>query len=96
MLMKKKPTNTESQLQLFCGKGKSNIFPEKETATGLFANYLGFTHFSYKIRLVRTLLFCTFILSSPWFLFHEKVVKTKLYLEKNSNSLIFTIVIRNR
>ena len=96
MVMEKKPANTESQSQLFCGKGKCNIFSQKETATGLFANYLGFTPFSYHVGLVRTLLFCTFILSSPWFLFHKKVLKTKHYLEKNSNSLIFAIVIRNR
>ena len=56
----------------------------KDTAIGLFTNYLGFTPFSYKVGLVRTLLHCTFMISSSWFLFHEEVVKIKHYLEKNS------------
>ena len=53
----------------------------KEPAIGLFTNYLGFTPFSYKVRLFRTLLHCTFMISSSWFLFHEEVVKIKHYLE---------------
>ena len=61
----------------------------KETAIGLFTNYLGFTAFSYKVGLVRTLLHRAFIRSSSWFLFHEEVVKTKRYLEKNSCLLSF-------
>ena len=54
----------------------------KETAIGLLTNYLGFTPFSYKFGLVRTLLHCTFMISSSWFLFHEEVAKIKHYLEK--------------
>ena len=38
----------------------------KKTAIGLFTNYLGFTPFSYKVRLVRTLLHCAFLISSSW------------------------------
>ena len=53
----------------------------KETSIGLFTNYLGFTPFSYKVEFVRTLLHCTFMISS-WFLFHEEVVEIKHYLEK--------------
>ena len=53
----------------------------KKTAIGLFINYLGFTLFSYKIGLVRTLLHRAFMISSS-FLFHEEVVKIKHYLEK--------------
>ena len=45
----------------------------KETAIGLFTNYLGFTTFSYKVGLVRTLLHRTFMISSSWFLLHEEV-----------------------
>ena len=54
----------------------------KETAIGLFTNYLGFTPFSYKVGLVRTLLHRAFMISSSWFLFHEEIVKIKHYLEK--------------
>ena len=61
----------------------------KETAIGLFTNYLGFTPFSYKVGLVRTLLHCTFMISNSWFLFHEEIVITKHYLEKNSYPLDF-------
>ena len=61
----------------------------KETAIGLFTNYLGFTPFSYKVGLVRTLLHCAFMISSSWFLFHEEIVKIKHYLEKNSYPLGF-------
>ena len=57
-------------------------FSRKETAIGLFTNYLGFKPFSYKVRLVRTLLHRTFMISSGWFLFHEEIVKIKHYLEK--------------
>ena len=48
----------------------------------LFTNYLGFTPFSYKVGLVRTLLHRAFMISSSWFLFHEEIVKIKHYLEK--------------
>ena len=61
----------------------------KETAIGLFTNYLSFTPFSYKVVLVRTLLHRAFMISSNWFLFHEEVVKIKRYLEKNSYLLSF-------
>ena len=54
----------------------------KETAIGLFTNLLGFTPFSYKVGLVRTLLHRAFMISSSWFLFHEEIVKIKHYLEK--------------
>ena len=57
----------------------------KETAISLFTNYLGFTAFSYKVGLVRTLLHLTFMISSGWFLFHEEIVKIKHNLgEKNT------------
>ena len=61
----------------------------KETAIGLFTNYLSFTPFSYKVGLVRTFLHPAFMISSSWFLFHEEVVKIKHYLEKNSYPLSF-------
>ena len=61
----------------------------KETAIGLITNYLGFTPFSYKVELVRTLLHRAFMKSSSWFLFHEEVVKIKRYLEKNYYPLSF-------
>ena len=56
----------------------------KETAIGLYTNYLGFTPFSYKFGLARTLLHRPFMKSSSWFLFHEEFVKINHYLEKNS------------
>ena len=49
----------------------------KEPAIALFTNYLGFTPFSYKVGLVRTLLHRAFMINSSWFLFHEKIVKIK-------------------
>ena len=69
-------TNDEEQ---FC----TSVF-HKKTAIDLFTNYLRFTHFSYKVGLVRTLLHCAFTISSSWFLFHEEVVKIEHYLEKSS------------
>ena len=66
----------------------TNVF-RKETAIGLFTNYLGFTPFSYKVGLFRTLLNRTFMTSSSWFLFHEEVVKINHYLEKSSYPLRF-------
>ena len=51
----------------------------KETAIGLFTNYLGFIAFPYKAGLVRTFLHHAFMTSSSWFLFHERIVKIKHY-----------------
>ena len=70
------------------GQFCTSVF-RKETAIGLFTNYLGFTPFSYKVGLVRTLLHRAFMISSSWFLFHEEIVKIKHYLEKNSYPLGF-------
>ena len=61
----------------------------KETAIGLFTDYLGFTPSSYKYGLVRTLFHHTFMISSSWFLFHEEIVKIKCYFEKSSYPLGF-------
>ena len=63
------------------GQFCTSVF-RKETAIGLFTNYLGFTPFSYKVGLVRTLLHHAFMISSNWFLFHEEIIKIKQYLEK--------------
>ena len=54
----------------------------KEPGIGLFANYLGFTPSSHKVRLFRTLLHRAFMISSSWFLFNEEIVKIKHYFEK--------------
>ena len=59
----------------------TSIF-HKETAIGLFTNYLGFTPFSYKVGLVRTFLHCAFMISDSLFLFDEEVVKIKHYSKK--------------
>ena len=56
---------------------------------GLYTNYLGFTPFSYKVGLVRTLLHRAFMTSSSWFLLHEEFIKNKHYLENNSYPLSF-------
>ena len=61
----------------------------KETAIGLFTNYLDFTPFSYKVGFARTLLHHAFMISSSLFVFHEEVIKIKHYLEKNSYPLSF-------
>ena len=74
-------TNDEDQFCIF-------VF-RKETAIGLFTDYLGFTPFSYNVGLARTLLHCAFMISSSWFLFHKEIVKIKHYLEKNSYPLGF-------
>ena len=66
----------------------TSIF-HKETAIGLFTNYLGFTPFSYKVGLVRTFLHRAFMISDSLFLFHEEVVKIKHYSKKNSYPLSF-------
>ena len=54
----------------------------KKPGIGLFTNHVGFTPFSYKVGLVRTLLHCAFMISGSWFLFNEEIVKIKHYLEK--------------
>ena len=54
----------------------------KETAIGLFTNYLGFTSFSYKVGLFIALLHRVFMISSSCFLFHKEAVKIKQCLEK--------------
>ena len=69
-------------------QSSTSVF-RKETAIGLFSNYLGFTPFSYKVGLVRTLLHCACLISSSWFLFHEEIAKIMHYLEKNSYPLGF-------
>ena len=61
----------------------------KETAIGLFTNYLGFILFSHKVGIVRTLLNRAFLISSSWLLFHEGIVKIKHHLEKHSYLLSF-------
>ena len=66
-----------NDIDQFC----TSVF-RKEPGIGLFANYLGFTPFSYKVGLVRTLLHRAFMISSGWFLFNEEIVKIKHYLEK--------------
>ena len=54
----------------------------KEPEVSLFTTYLGFTPFSYKVGLVRTLINRAFMISSSWFLFNEEIIKIKYYLEK--------------
>ena len=54
----------------------------KEPAIGLFTNYLGFTPFSYKVGLVRTLLHHAFMISSSWFLFHQQIVLLSIIQKK--------------
>ena len=56
----------------------------KESVIGLFIIYLGFTTFSYKVKLLRISLHRAFMIGSSWSLFHEEIFKTKHYLEKTS------------
>ena len=70
------------------GQFCTSVF-RKETAIGLFTHYLGFTPFSYRVGLVRTLFYYDFMISSGGFLFHEEIAKMKHYLEKNSYPLAF-------
>ena len=42
----------------------------KKYAIGLYTNHISFTHFSYKMGLVKTLLHRAFVISSKWSIFH--------------------------
>ena len=70
------------------GQFCTSVF-RKETAIGLFTNYLGFTPFSYRVGFVRTLFYCDFMISSGGFLLHEEIAKMKHYLERSSYPLAF-------
>ena len=56
----------------------------KKHSVSLSSNYLiSFMPFSYKIGLVKTLLYWTFIITSKWSIFHLELGKSKELLEKN-------------
>ena len=55
----------------------------KKTSVGLYTNFTSFTPFSYKIRLIKTLLHCAFEISSSWNFFDQKKQKIKNLLMNN-------------
>ena len=59
----------------------TSIF-HKETAIGLFTDYLGFTPFSYKVGLVRTFLHSAFMISGSLFLFMRRLLRLSIIRKK--------------
>ena len=49
----------------------------------LFTNFVSFTSYSYKIRLIKTLIHCTYEISSSWTSFNEEIFNVKHLLMKN-------------
>ena len=56
---------------------------QKSTSIGLYASFSSFTHFSYKVGLIKTLINRAYVISSSWDLFHDEIKNTKHLLEKN-------------
>ena len=53
------------------------------TSKGLYTNFVSFTSYSYKIGLIKTLIHCTYEISSYWTSFNEKISNVKHLLMKN-------------
>ena len=56
---------------------------QKKTSIGLFTQFNSFTPISYKIGLVRCLIYRAFKISSSYIIFHDKLEKVKILLQKN-------------
>ena len=54
----------------------------KKTSIGLFTQFNSFTPISYKIGLVRCLIYRAFKISSSYIIFHNKLEKVKILLQK--------------
>ena len=57
----------------------------KKTSAGLFTQFNSFTPISYKIGLVRCLIYRAFKISSSYIIFHNELEKVKILLQKNIN-----------
>ena len=55
----------------------------KMTSIGLYTNFVNFTPYSYKIRLIKTLIHRTYQTSSSWTSFNEEISNVKHLLMKN-------------
>ena len=55
----------------------------KMTSIGLYTNFVNFTPYSYKIRLIKTLIHRTYQISSSWTSFNEEISNVKHLLMKN-------------
>ena len=68
-------------------KNKGNRFStsvyRKKTSVGLFTHFNSFTPISYKIALVRFLIYRAFKISSSYIIFHNELEKVKILLQKN-------------
>ena len=53
------------------------------TSIGLYANFVSFTPYSYKIGLIKTLIHHTYEISSSWTSFNEEIYNVKHLLMKN-------------
>ena len=60
----------------------TSVFCQK-TSIGLYTNFTSFTHFSYKIGLIKTLLHRPFKISSSWNFFDQEKQKIINFLMKN-------------
>ena len=63
---------------------RSTSVYRKPTFTGLLTNFLSFTGYSYKVGLIRNLLYRAFHISSDWNIFHVEIEKIYRILLKNS------------
>ena len=59
----------------------------KMTSIDLYTRFVIFTPFSYKIGLIKTLIHCTYKISSSWASFNEDISKVKHLLMKNMYKL---------
>ena len=66
-------------------KNEGNRFSvyRKKTSVGLFTQFNSFTPISYKIGLVRYLIYRAFKISSSYIIFHNELEKVKILLQKN-------------
>ena len=55
----------------------------KSTSVGLYSNFSSFTPFSYKIRLIKTLIHQTYAIRSSCNLFHDEIENTKHLLKRS-------------
>ena len=65
------------------GNRFSTLVYRKRTSIGLFTQFNSFTPINYKIGLVRCLIFRAFKISSSYIIFHNKLEKIKILLQKN-------------
>ena len=60
----------------------TNVF-HKSTYAGLLTNFLSFTSFSYKVSLIKCLVYRTYKINNTWFSFQSDLDKLTIILKKN-------------